>query len=149
MSEEDKKPSEMANIEYKIPAPLFLDSIEDLRQKRRKFKQEFQGIGEFKTLLELYIQSGTTPVVKPPRRVPHALMDRLAAKLTSHLGRLVTKNIASERKSSTGFDPDHVELTVASTALTTVVSRPQLVQRRGVLDLKPTSELKSLLTDMR
>lgn len=41
----------------------------------------FQGIGQFEEPLELRIQPGTIPVVKPPRRVPHALKSRLEEKL--------------------------------------------------------------------
>lgn len=41
----------------------------------------FQGIGQFEEPVELCIQSGTKPVVKPPRRVPHALKSRLEEKL--------------------------------------------------------------------
>lgn len=41
----------------------------------------FQGVGEFKSPLQLRIQSGVEPVVRPPRRVPNALMKRLEDKL--------------------------------------------------------------------
>ncbi|CAH0730522.1 unnamed protein product, partial [Brenthis ino] len=39
------------------------------------------GVGEFKSPLQLRIQPGVEPVVRPPRRVPNALMKRLADKL--------------------------------------------------------------------
>lgn len=41
----------------------------------------FQGVGEFSKPLQLRIRPGAEPVVRPPRRVPHALMTRLADKL--------------------------------------------------------------------
>lgn len=41
----------------------------------------FQGIGEFKNPLQLRIRPGVEPVVRPPRRVPSALLTRLADKL--------------------------------------------------------------------
>lgn len=43
----------------------------------------FQGVGEFKNPLKLRIQPGVEPVVRPPRRVPNALLKRLADKLDS------------------------------------------------------------------
>lgn len=46
-------------------------------------KQIFQGVGEFSDTLELRIQQGVQPVVRPPRRVPNALVARLADKLRS------------------------------------------------------------------
>lgn len=48
-----------------------------------KYSELFQGIGEFHQPLELHTQANAEPVVKPPRRVPHALMERLANKLKS------------------------------------------------------------------
>lgn len=48
-----------------------------------KYPELFQGIGQFDTPLELHTQPDAQIVVKPPRRVPHALMDRLADKLKS------------------------------------------------------------------
>lgn len=41
----------------------------------------FQGVGEFKKELQLRIRPGVEPVVRPPRRVPKALLSRLAEKL--------------------------------------------------------------------
>lgn len=48
-----------------------------------QYSDIFQGIGQFKTPLELHTQPEAQPIVKPPRRVPHALMERLANKLRS------------------------------------------------------------------
>lgn len=48
-----------------------------------KYCELFQGVGQFKMPLELHTQLGAKPVVRPPRRVPHALMERLSAKLRS------------------------------------------------------------------
>lgn len=48
-----------------------------------QYSELFQGIGQFKETLELHIQPDAQVVVKPPRRVPHALMERLANKLKS------------------------------------------------------------------
>lgn len=43
----------------------------------------FQGVGEFKTPLQLRIRPDAEPVVRPPRRVPNSLKPRLADKLAA------------------------------------------------------------------
>lgn len=57
----------------------------------------FQGVGEFKEPLELRIQPGAQPVVRPPRRVPHALMGRLAEKLRILVEHKVIAEVAHPR----------------------------------------------------
>lgn len=48
-----------------------------------QYLEQFQGIGQFKNTLELHIQPDAQVVVKPPRRIPHALRGRLVEKLKS------------------------------------------------------------------
>lgn len=48
-----------------------------------KYCKLFQGVGCFERPLELHIQPGAGPVVRPPRRVPNALLTRLCDKLKS------------------------------------------------------------------
>lgn len=48
-----------------------------------KYCELFQGVGHFEKSLELHIQPGAQPVVRPPRRVPNALINRLRDKLQS------------------------------------------------------------------
>lgn len=48
-----------------------------------KYCELFQGVGHFDKPLELRIQLGADPVVRPPRRVPNALLTRLRDKLKS------------------------------------------------------------------
>lgn len=72
-------------IELKLLQNSSINSIninnkEDIVSKNLSL---FQGVGEFKVPLELHIQPGAQAVVKPPRRVPHAIRERLACKLQS------------------------------------------------------------------
>lgn len=48
-----------------------------------KYCELFQGVGQFEKPLELHIQPGADLVVRPPRRVPNALLTRLRDKLKS------------------------------------------------------------------
>lgn len=54
----------------------------------------FQGVGQFEEALELHIQTGTVPVVKPPRRVPQALRSRLEDKLRTLEDHQIIKKVA-------------------------------------------------------
>lgn len=57
-------------------------SVKDVKNELiEKHCELFQGIGQFKTPLQLRVQPGVEHVVRPPRRVPNALMTRLADKL--------------------------------------------------------------------
>lgn len=63
-----------------------INSVVDTKNKNlitNKYCELFQGVGQFEVPLELRTQPGARPVVRPPRRVPQALMERLAAKLKS------------------------------------------------------------------
>lgn len=65
-----------------------LKTINNIENKNKnliinQYSELFQGVGCFEVPLELRTQPGAQPVVRPPRRVPHALLERLAAKLRS------------------------------------------------------------------
>lgn len=49
----------------------------------KKYHKLFQGVGQFEDTLQLEVQPGSQPVVRPPRRVPNALLSRLQDKLKS------------------------------------------------------------------
>lgn len=89
-------------IELKLLQNSSINSIninnkEDIVSKNLSL---FQGVGEFKVPLELHIQPGTQAVVKPPRRVPHAIRERLACKLQSlQEHRIIEKVEHPDRKS--------------------------------------------------
>lgn len=85
--------TEFIIIKENVKPILGLSSLRDLEILRninsiknkdiiiKKYGELFQGVGQFETPLELHTQPGAVPVVRPPRRVPHALRERLAAKL--------------------------------------------------------------------
>ncbi|CAH0730229.1 unnamed protein product, partial [Brenthis ino] len=56
------------------------------------------GVGEFKSPLQLRIQPGVEPVVRPPRRVPNALMKRLADKLEALVKHKVLAKVENPKK---------------------------------------------------
>lgn len=58
-----------------------------------KYCELFQGVGHFEKSLELHIQPGAQPVVRPPRRVPNALINRLRDKLQSLENRQIISKV--------------------------------------------------------
>lgn len=72
-----------SNINMKEKINTNINSISSITKEKiiNQFHEQFQGIGQFRKTLELHTQPDAQIVVKPPRRVPHALMKRLADKL--------------------------------------------------------------------
>lgn len=76
-------------IELKILNIGVNNSVNTIKTKNNKnlliekYCELFQGVGQFEKSLELHIQPGADPVVRPPRRVPNALLIRLRDKLKS------------------------------------------------------------------
>jgi len=65
-----KKPVEISAIKHSSSEKFIKNNIEI-----------FEGLGTFKNELKLEVKPGTEPVVKPPRRVPNSIKDRLKIKL--------------------------------------------------------------------
>lgn len=72
------------NIDTVKTGPVVNETDTNIKSKDcviNKNIELFQGVGEFNNPLQLRIQPGAQPVVRPPRRVPNALLSRLANKL--------------------------------------------------------------------
>lgn len=99
--------TEFIIIKEKVRPILGLSSLRDLNILKNinpidrtnkdaiinKYYKLFQGVGQFEKPLELRTQPGAKPVVRPPRRVPHGLMQRLASKLRSLVDQQIIEKV--------------------------------------------------------